>query len=70
MWYLCKETLWINNRGVQLFLLEGAEIELPPEEAAFLIALGYLEEPAPEGRKGKVQKPSTPEDGIEKPETR
>ena len=72
MLYNVLETVALNNRGVVLYLVEGEQIELPEEEAAFVIALGYIEEPAPppEGRKGKVQKPSTPEEGMEKPETR
>ena len=69
-WYLCLETLWINNRGEQRLLTNGAEVLFLPDEAAYLIALGYLEAPAPEGRKGKRQKHSTPEQGLEEIEER
>lgn len=72
MLYTVLQDAVINNRNAILYLTAGEEIELPEEEAAFVIALGYIEEPAPppEGRKGKVQKPETPEDKLEKRETR
>lgn len=47
MEYNVLETVAINNRNVVLYLVEGETIELPEEEAAFVIALGYIEEPAP-----------------------
>jgi hypothetical protein len=70
--YTALQTVAINNRNVVLYLVEGEEIELPEEEAAHIIPLGYIAapEPPPEGRKGKVQKPETPEDKLEKRETR
>ena len=69
--YTVLQTVAINNRNVVLYLVEGEEIELPEEEAAHIIPLGYIEAPAPpEARKGKVQKPETPEDKLEKRETR
>lgn len=70
MLYNILQTVAINNRGVVLYLVEGEQIELPEEEAAFVIPLGYIEEPAPEGRKGKKQTHETPESKIEAPETR
>ena len=45
--YTVLQTVAINNRNVVLYLVEGEEIELPEEEAAHIIPLGYIEEPAP-----------------------
>jgi hypothetical protein len=70
--YVAAETVAINNRNHVMYLVAGEEVELTDGEAEVLISLGYIEEPAPppEGRKGKVQKPETPEDKLEKRETR
>lgn len=70
--YTVLQDAVINNRNAILYLTAGEEIELPEEEAAFVIALGYVEapEPPPEGRKGAKQKLSTPEEHLEKRETR
>lgn len=46
------QTVAINNRNVVLYLEEGGEVELPEEEAAFLISLGYIEEPVEEEEGG------------------
>ena len=46
MLYNVLETVAINNRNVVIFLEEGGEVELPEEEGVFLVALGYIEEPA------------------------
>jgi len=66
MLYNVLQDAVINNRGAILHLVTGEEIDLPEEEAAFVIALGYIEapEPPPEGRKGKTQKPETPESKL------
>jgi hypothetical protein len=72
--YTVLQTVAINNRNVVLYLVEGEEIELPEEEAAHIIPLGYIAAPEPpdppEGRKGAKQKLSTPEEHLEKRETR
>ena len=68
--YLCLVTLWINNRGEQRLLVEGSLVKFLPGEAALLIALGYLAEPEPPTRKGKVATPETPEEKVEETETR
>jgi len=71
--YTATVTLWINNRGEQLLLEEGKTVHLFEYEANVLIPLGYLEAPEPpepEARKGVKQKPITPEDRLEEPETR
>ena len=72
MLYNVLQDAVINNRGVVLYLVEGTEVELPEEEAAFVIALGYIEapEPPPEGRKGKRAEIETPEKRLEKAEER
>ena len=48
MLYNVLQTVAINNRNVVLYLVEGEQIDLPEEEAAHIIPLGYIEEPAPE----------------------
>jgi hypothetical protein len=69
MLYNVLQDAVINNRGAILFLVTGEEIELPEEEAAFVIALGYVEAPAdpPVARKAKIK---NPEEGLEKREER
>jgi len=71
MLYNVLQDAVINNRGVVLYLVEGTEVELPEEEAAFVIALGYVAEPeAPIGRKGKRAEIETPEKRLAKAEER
>ena len=69
MLYNVLQTVAINNRGVVLFLVEGEQIDLPEEEAAHVIPLGYIEEPVIP-RKGKAPAIETPESKGETPETR
>jgi len=47
MEYVAAATVAINNRNVVLYLVEGVAVDLPEEEAAFLIAMGYLAAPEP-----------------------
>jgi len=73
MEYVAAATVAINNRNVVLYLVEGVAVDLPEEEAAFLIAMGYLAAPEPppiEGRKGSKPKPETAEEKLEEAETR
>ena len=70
MLYNILQTVAVNNRNVVLYLVEGEQIDLPEEEAAFVLALGYVEEPAELPRRGKLAKPETPESKLEEPETR